>query len=223
MPALAENPISAAVAVLTALEQLPETAGTTVTCCSIRAGEAANVIPELAELTLSVRASDTSRLDAAVAAVTELAVRVAAPVRVEVHRAGSAPPVSDAVAVREVVTDAHRARFGVARIWQGYHSRAIDDFALFADLDAAPEERVRLVYWMTGCVGARQLAESPGRTAHEKLAGVPGNHDPRFAPDPVPTLQTALLALHDAALACLHPASVATDSTIPSHPREAAL
>lgn len=223
MPALADNPISTAAAILTAVERLPDLANTTVTCCSIRAGEAANVIPELAELTLSVRAPDSSSLDAAIATVTDLAVRVAGVVRAEVRRVSSVPPIADSADIRQVVAQAHRARFGANRVWADYHSRAIDDFALFADLDAAVTDRVRLVYWMTGCVGARQLAESPGRTAHAKLAGVPANHDRRFAPDPVPTLQTALLALHDAALACLHPVTAASNPTTPLHGREAAL
>ena len=53
---------------------------------------------------------------------------------------------------------------------------------------------------MLGVVGPGQYAGAPGTTAAEKLAALPANHSPRFAPDVRACLPTGVTAMTTAAL-----------------------
>lgn len=85
---------------------------------------------------------------------------------------------------------AHLAALGESRILGIAPSLAADDFALYGVAG------VPTAYWTVGCVSPRDWAIQRG-------SGLPGNHSPDFAPDPVPTLRTATAALVAAAWSAL--------------------
>lgn len=190
-----------------------------LTVGALHAGDRDNVIPDRAVLGLTVRGFSAAVLDR----MTEAVRRV---VRGECAAAGcveeplvtvvsrSPVTVSDAGAAA-VVRRAHAAQFGPDRVVDWPPSLATEDFAHFADGgDGAP---VPLVYWLLGAVGPGQWRAAPG-TGAEKLAGLPSNHSPRFAPDVRTALPTGVRALWAAALAHLAtdaPQGGAPSATVP--------
>ncbi|PNE34843.1 hypothetical protein AF335_09140 [Streptomyces eurocidicus] len=210
LPWLGGNPLEAAAAAVTRLRPLMP-AGVLLTTGTFHSGEQANVLPERADLTLGVRGFD----EAAVA-------RAAATVEAVFHEAGTGdlsvtvaprtplvPCQTGDLVLRAAVRHAHEAVLGPTRVLTCPPSTAVEDFAWYgpagAALHGAPA--VRTAYWMTGATGPAQWRAAPGTTAREKLAALPPNHSPRFAPDPVPTLRTAVAALTAAALRSLGPGS----------------
>ncbi|WP_229334723.1 peptidase dimerization domain-containing protein [Streptomyces flavotricini] len=125
-----------------------------VTVGSFRAGERANVVPDRAELGVTVRAAGEAALTRAAAAVERI-------VRAECAAFG----------------DAGRTRHGA----QG----------------------VRPAYWMLGVIGPAAWSAAPGATAAQKLAVLPANHAPDFAPDVRTARPAGVRALRTAALNCL--------------------
>ena len=203
---LAVNPVEIAARFVLAL---PGTGpDVTVTAGTLHAGERGNVLPE--EATLQVGVRGFGPLDAAIEAVRRLAVAECAaagsPVEPRVTVLARSPvTVPDPAAVAPVRA-AHVAAFGAARVagWPG--SRATEDAGLLAaageHLHGVPG--IRLAYWMLGMVGPREWAGTPGGPA-EKLAALPANHSPFYAPAPRATLATGIAALTLAARAHLGP------------------
>lgn len=70
---------------------------------------------------------------------------------------------------------------------------------------------VRTAYWMLGMVGPGRWAAAPGTSAADKLAALPANHSPAFAPSPRLTVETGITALAAAALGQLAAASPKDD------------
>ncbi|MFE3861410.1 Ig-like domain repeat protein [Streptomyces goshikiensis] len=89
------------------------------------------------------------------------------------------------------------------RLWPP--SLATEDFALFGDagLEVHGERGIRLGYWMLGAAGPAAWSRAPGTTAAQKLAALPANHAPDFAPDVRTALPAGVRALTTAALARL--------------------
>ncbi|KOG91873.1 hypothetical protein ADK38_00770, partial [Streptomyces varsoviensis] len=191
-------------------------AGTVLTVGALHAGTRANVVPDRATLGITVRAAD----DAAVTAAVEL-VREA--LREECETAGSPRPPETEVTARApgnvndarygaLVRAAHAAELGERRVVGWPSSTASEDFPWYGR--AGAEEglyegpAVPTVYWMTGGVGAEQWSRAGGAAevpVGEKLASLPPNHSPRFAPEAVATLRGAVHAMAAGALACLGP------------------
>ncbi|MFH8980587.1 amidohydrolase [Streptomyces varsoviensis] len=215
MPHLAVNAAEiAALAVARMKARTP--AGTVLTVGALHAGTRANVVPDRATLGITVRAAD----DAAVTAAVEL-VREA--LREECETAGSPRPPETEVTARApgnvndarygaLVRAAHAAELGERRVVGWPSSTASEDFPWYGR--AGAEEglyegpAVPTVYWMTGGVGAEQWSRAGGAAevpVGEKLASLPPNHSPRFAPEAVATLRGAVHAMAAGALACLGP------------------
>lgn len=205
---LAVNPIGTAARLVPRLSALgPDVA---VTVGALHAGERANVVPESATLEVSLRSFADAALDAAVAAVRELAAQECAadgaPGEPELTVLGRSPVTVCDPGAADPVRAAHLAAFGAQRVTGWPPSLATEDVGLFAAAGAGLHGRpgIRLAHWMLGTVGPRQWAELPG-PAHARLAAVPPNHSPEFAPDPRRTLTTGLQALTLAARAHLDP------------------
>lgn len=213
-PHLAVDPVLTAAAVVMRLQGVVtrETAPAEQAVLNVghvHAGSSSNVIPEKAALGVTVRALTESALD-------RLAEAVERVVRAECAASGCPrDPQTDVVSRSPVtVTDpaatgtvrsVHRELYGPERVSGWLPAMATEDFPLYGDpgrgLHGAAG--IATVYWMLGVVGPAQYARTPGATAAEKLAALPANHSPRFAPDVRACLPTGVTAMTSAALARL--------------------
>ncbi|HEY1178110.1 MAG TPA: amidohydrolase, partial [Phytomonospora sp.] len=160
-------------------------------------GARSNVIPGTATMSLSVRAFSDDRLDRTVEAVSRV-VRAecaasAAP-EPDITLTARAPVNRNDAEAARLVRQAHESCLGPVALQPP--TMASEDFPHFA-----ADGEVPTAYWYVGSLSPESWAETPGDTPMAKLASVPANHSPYFAPDPVPTLRTGTAALTVAALA----------------------
>jgi amidohydrolase len=217
MAHLAVNPIEIAAAAVLRIKKWADTAAQltdadarlTVTTGALHAGVRANVVPETARLSIGLRSLSTTLLAEATDAVREI-------LRSESAAAGSGREPEATVtassdlninspAAAHVVRAVHEELLGPGRVLDWPPSLAAEDFPLYGQAGNGCHggAAVPTVYWMVGSVGPKQWHRAPGASLPEKLAALPANHSPEYAPDPVPTLRTAVGALASAALAFL--------------------
>ncbi|MFG2767607.1 amidohydrolase [Streptomyces rubiginosohelvolus] len=217
---LTVNPVLTAASVALKLQSVVEQVCTpgeiaSLTIGSLHAGLRSNVIPDRATMGVSIRGYSQATIDRVIAAVRHVAGNEAA-------ASGSPRPVDVSVVSRSVATipdpvpaglirQAHREAFGLERVMRWAPSMATEDFPLYGEAGRTIHgcERVPLCYWMFGTVGPRQWAETTGSTASERLASVPPNHSPGFAPHLPTALPAATAAMTTAALTQLKQASTA--------------
>ncbi len=170
-----------------------------VTVGTFHAGTKENVVPDTAELTLSVRTFDPGVRDRVLAAIRRIALGEAA--------AGGADREPDVVLVEsfpsvintEPATDrvhgAFAAAFGAASILDPGLVTGSEDVGVLAS-----EAGAQGVYWLLGGAAASRFA---GASTPEQLVdvvrGLPSNHSAEFAPTPVPTIDCGVTALVTAA------------------------
>ncbi|MGW7534238.1 amidohydrolase [Amycolatopsis sp. NPDC054798] len=177
---------------------------------AVLAGESANVIPAEAELKLSVRARSAAEVDRCVNRVRELVHTACGKhdgslsAECTVVRRGPALLNDPAAALR--VRRLHRSMLGDRRVLSVLPATSGEDFGHFSSFarNPRPSAGVSTVYWFVGATGAERWRGAPGSTS-DKLAALPGCHSPYFAPDPEPTLATAITALVSGAFAYLEP------------------
>ena len=179
-----------------------EIAGTdsaVVTIGALRAGTKDNIIPDTAELQLTVRTYDAGVRDRVVEAITRI-------VRAEAAASGATrdPEIEVVYSFPAVVNDpdaAAHTRPGLATLVG--EDRVVDpglvtgseDVGVLATAAGAP-----CVYWLLGggdpapFAGATSAAEMM-----EVLRDLPSNHSPHYAPVIEPTLDIGIAALVDAA------------------------
>ncbi|MFG2925671.1 amidohydrolase [Streptomyces sp. NPDC048305] len=208
---LSVNPVMTAASVALKLQSVVEhvcgpAEAASLTIGSLHAGLRNNIIPDKATMGISVRGYSQATIDRVVAAVRQVAGDEAA-------ASGSPRPADVSVVSRSVATipdrvptaqirQAHREAFGVERVMQWAPSMATEDFALYGEAGRTIHgyERVPLCYWMFGTVGPRQWAETTGSNVSERLASIPPNHSPGFAPHLPTALPAATAAMAIAAL-----------------------
>jgi metal-dependent amidase/aminoacylase/carboxypeptidase family protein len=117
--------------------------------------------------------------------------------RAEVETVARAVPTVNDPAYTAVVRRGHQAALGAGAVLPWGTSMAAEDFPVLSAGATVP-----LVYWMLGSVGARQWREAPGDDFPAKLAHIPPNHSPHFAPEAIPVLRAGITAMTAAALAC---------------------
>ncbi|MFD9029563.1 amidohydrolase [Streptomyces sp. NPDC059567] len=207
-PHLAVDPVVAAAAIVTRLQNVVarETAPddqVTLTVGMLRAGTAANVIPDEAALGIGVRASSEASLDRALSAVRRIVLAESA--AAGAPREPEVTVVSRSAALRcdpsttASIRRSHSRLLGAGRAltWPG--SMAAEDFPLFGDAGAGihGQHGVPLVYWMLGVLNpaawGRATADGPDTPPAP-------NHSPYFAPDIRTALRPAIAALTTAAL-----------------------
>ncbi|MEN3585118.1 amidohydrolase [Streptomyces sp. ZYX-F-203] len=217
-PHLTVDPVLAASAVVTRLQgivsrECAPAEQTTITVGRIHAGSHSSVVPDRAELGLTVRALSPASLDRAVSAVRRVVRAEAAasgcPRDPEITEVSRSPATLPDARLTAAVREAHRRVLGAERVTLWGSSMATEDFALYGDagrdLHGCPG--VPLGYWMVGVVGPRQWASTPGADTAERLSRLPSNHSPRFAPHLPTALPSATTALTTAALTLLGPAA----------------
>lgn len=208
-PQLAVDPVLTAAHVVTRLQSVVarETAPAdqvAVTVGAFHAGERANVIPDRAELSLTVRAVSGASLERATRAVERIVhaecAASACPREPDVARVSSSPAVTPDPAVTEAVRGAHRAEFGAERVAAWPPSLASEDFGLFGEAgrELHGASGIRLGYWMLGTVGPAAWSR-----ARAQGSPLPSNHAPDFAPDARTALPAGVRALTSAALSRL--------------------
>ncbi len=175
-----------------------------VTVGALRAGTAPNVIPDQAELLLSVRSFD-ERVRARVLAAVERIVRAeaaasGAPAEPEIGNLSTFPVLvndEDACARLTTVFNA-----GVGLSLDPGPVTGSEDVGLLAT-----EAGVPCGYWLLGGADPALFAGvSTVEEARVIVDGLPGNHSPLYAPLVEPTLRTGIAALAGAARAWLAPA-----------------
>ena len=175
-----------------------------VTVGAVRAGTAPNIIPDEAELLLSVRSYDErvrARVLAAIGRIVSAeAAASGAPAEPEIDTLVTFPALVNDAAVCAKLTELFNA--GVGLTLDPGPVTGSEDVGLFAT-----EAGVPLGYWLLGGADPALFA---GRTtlaeAKEVVDGLPSNHSPLFAPLIEPTLRTGVAALTSAARAWLVPA-----------------
>ncbi|MFE8014546.1 amidohydrolase [Streptomyces antibioticus] len=145
------------------------------------AGTKANVIPAEARLSLNVRTQDTRVRDRVLAAVRRIVegecAAAGCPVPPGITVVPGCPStVNDPVLDGEIAA-VHRELFGAHTVFDFGPVMGSEDFSLLAP-PGVPYD-----YWYVTSTPAAVWDAAPGRDLAEKLAGVPGNHSPSFAPD----------------------------------------
>lgn len=207
-PEASIDPVVLAAAVVLRLQTIVsrEVAATdtaVVTVGAVHAGSVPNVIPDHAELLVSVRTFDGDVrervLDAIERIVQGEAAASGAPRPPEIESLVSFPAVHNDPDAVERTRDAFEALPAVV-IDPGLVTGS-EDVGLLAESAEAP-----CVYWL---LGGADPAHFEGLTSPEairaRVAGLPANHSPRFAPVIEPTLSTGVAALVAAARAWLDP------------------
>ncbi|MFL6054670.1 MAG: peptidase dimerization domain-containing protein [Actinoallomurus sp.] len=163
---------------------------------SIQAGTSGNVIPESAELLVSVRTYDEETRRAVLAAVrriVEAECDASGAIREPRFDEGARfPPTVNDEAVTCQVSAAFAATFG-DRAGTSELQSASEDFSRIPDAFGTP-----YTYWAIGGIDpdTYRAAQQRGSVAQD----IPVNHSARFAPVLQPTLDTGVQALVAAAL-----------------------
>ncbi|MFF1420889.1 amidohydrolase [Streptomyces sp. NPDC058280] len=184
---------------------------------SFHAGTGNNLVPDRATLGITVRALSERALDRMAGAVERIVRAECAasgcPRDPEITVVSRSPVTHPDPAATAAVREAHLRLYGPERVAAWPPAMATEDFPLYGDAGTSLHGMpgIPLSYWMLGAVGPKAWSETPG-TAEEKLAALPPNHSPEFAPDVRTTLPTGITALTSAALSWLKTGAPAADT-----------
>jgi hippurate hydrolase len=174
-----------------------------VTIGSIHGGSKRNVIPEAVELKLTVRGYKEEVIDAAEAALRRHARGLAlaaglTEAEMPVFAFPEPPfrPVVNDVGATAALKAVFAELLGAERVVHLDPSTGSEDFGDFSP----PGAELPLCMFKLGCTAPERLAR-----AEQGLETLGLLHTPRFAPDPEPTLRTAMATLAAAALGLLGP------------------
>jgi amidohydrolase len=179
-----------------------ETAGTdaaVVTVGALRAGTKENIIPDEAELLISVRSFDPQVRQRTLAAIERIvraeANASAAQRDPEIVLFDSFPALVNDPAAVDRTRPALEALVGAGRIFDPGLVTASEDVGLLASAADVP-----CVFWLLGGSDPAQFAgASSAEQIAARVAQLPSNHSPLFAPIIDPTLSTGVSALVAAA------------------------
>jgi hippurate hydrolase len=182
--------------------EIPATESAVVTVGALQAGTKENIIPDEAELKLSVRTFDPQIRERVLGAIERIvnaeAAAAGAPRQpeIEVMRAFN-PVVNDEVATKRL-SDAFIAHFGAGQVGSAQAQTGSEDFGVYGTRGGFPS-----VFWFVGGSDpeAYARAERAGRVDRD----IPSNHSPYFAPVLEPTLSAGVETLVTAAMAWLSP------------------
>jgi amidohydrolase len=204
MPQASIDPVVMAAATVLRLQtivsrEIAATEAAVVTVGSLQAGTKENVIPDEAIIKLNVRTFDEGVRKRVLAAIERIvnaeAEASGAPRKPEITPLDRYPLVKNDPEAAKRVGDAFRQYFPVDRVQATQPTTASEDFGSFGAEWGAPS-----VFWFVGGTdsGVYAKAQKEG-----KIADIPTNHNPRFAPVIHPTLETGVQALVVAAQAWL--------------------
>ena len=209
-PEATVDPVVMAAATVMRLQTLVsrEVAGTdtaVVTVGALNAGTKANIIPDRAELLLSVRTYDESVRSHLLAAISRVAQAESdasrAPRAANVETMESTPTVVNEPTAVERTRTALEGVVGAGRVIDPGPVTASEDVGVLAAAGQAP-----LVFWLLG--GADPAAFAGASTPEQLMravAALPSNHSPHYAPVEDPTLRLGVASLTAGAMAWLAP------------------
>jgi hippurate hydrolase len=211
-PESAVDPVLMAAATVQRLQgivsrELPAADAAVVTVGAVHAGTVSNVIPDQAELLLSVRSFNQTVRGKVLKAIERIVVAEAAasgaPAAPEITSLGAFPVlVNDAVACARV-SDAFAAGIGPGLVLDPGPVTGSEDVGLLATASGAP-----CAYWLLGSADPAHFAGITSLDGAKAIvATLPSNHSPLFAPVIEPTLRTGIAALTSAARAWLAPSA----------------
>ena len=162
-----------------------------LTVGALQAGTKENVIPDEALLKLNVRTYDANVRSRVLSAIERIvnaeAAAAGAPRPPEITPLDRYPLVTNDVSATTKVVDAFRRHFSADRLRETKPSSASEDFGIFG-----AEWQVPSVFWFVGGTDPEQYTKAK---ASGRLAELPTNHNPRFAPVLRPTLETGVETL----------------------------
>jgi amidohydrolase len=176
-----------------------------VTVGALHAGTMENIIPDEAELLLSVR-TFTEPVRAKTLAAIERIVRAeaaaaGAPADPEIITKGTFPPVVNDPAACARLTEAFAKGIGPGLVLDPGPVTGSEDVGLLATAAGAP-----CAYWLLGGADPALFANVTSiEEARAIVEGLPSNHSSLFAPVVEPTVRTGVTALACAARAWLAP------------------
>jgi amidohydrolase len=178
-----------------------------VTVGAVRAGTVSNVIPDEAELLVSVRSFDPAVRGRLLKAIERIVAAEAAasgaPAAPEITSLGTFPVVVNDAAACAKVSDAFAAAVGPGLVLDPGPVTGSEDVGLLATASGAP-----CAYWLLGSADPAHFAGIASLDdAKAIVATLPSNHSPLFAPVIEPTLRTGVAALTGAARAWLAPSA----------------
>ena len=187
--------------------ELAATDAGVLTVGALRAGTAPNVIPDQAELLLTVRSYDPAVRGKMLAAIERIVAAEAAAsgatTAPEVTSLGAFPAVVNDAAACAKVRDAFAAGGGPGLVIDPGLVTGSEDVGLLASASGAP-----CAYWLLGSADPAHFA---GITSLDEAKAIvdtlPSNHSPLFAPVIEPTLRAGVAALTSAARAWLAPSA----------------
>jgi len=204
MPEASVDPVVMAAATVMRLQtivsrEVAASDAAVVTIGALQAGTKENVIPDEALIKLNVRTFDQSVRKRVLAAIERIvnaeAEASGAPKLPEIKPLDRYPLVSnDAEATKRVVT-AFSSHLASDRLREVKPTSASEDFGQLGTAADAPS-----VFWFVGGTNVDTYAKAK---AAGRLAELPTNHNPRFAPVIHPTLETGVETLVVAARAWL--------------------
>jgi amidohydrolase len=171
-----------------------------VTVGTLHAGTKENIIPDRAELGLSIRTFEPAVREKVLDAVERIvhgeAHTAGAPRDPEIETTASFPALTNDVDTTATVAEAFEAHFGAERTIQAPLVPASEDFGRFAARGGFPS-----TFWFVGGADADKWGEAfaAGRLAED----IPSNHSPYFAPVQEPTLSTGIEAMITATMCWL--------------------
>ena len=203
-PETTVDPIVMAAAAVLRLQTIVsrEIAGTemlVLTIGSLHAGTKNNIIPDSAELLISMRSFDSNVRDRALAAIERIAegesISAGAPQEATVEIYESFPAVTNDVAAAERTHGALATQFGAGRVIVPGAVTGSEDVGMLATAAGAV-----CSFWLLGGADPALFA---GAASAQEITGIvatlPSNHSPFFAPVIQPTLTVGVAALVAAA------------------------
>lgn len=173
-----------------------------VTVGTMHAGTKENIIPDRAELGLSIRSFDPAVREKVLAAVERIvhgeAHTAGAPREPEIVSTASFPALHNDAETTATVAAAFLEHFGPERTIEAPLVPASEDFGRFASRGGFPS-----TFWFVGGADAEAWGQAfaAGRLAED----IPSNHSPYYAPVQEPTLSTGIEAMVTAAMCWLRP------------------
>ena len=206
MPQASIDPVVMAASTVLRLQtivsrEVAPTDAAVLTVGSLLAGTKENVIPDEAIIKLNVRTFDANVRARVLAAIERIvnaeAEASGAPRKPEITPLDRYAFVKNDPEATKRVADAFRSYFPAERVQETQPTTASEDFGSFGTGWHVPS-----VFWFVGGNDPTMYAEAKEAG---KVADIPTNHNPRFAPVIHPTLEAGVEALVVASLAWLKP------------------